>query len=55
MEEDIIEIQGKKIDLSKLSNEELIELYQEAKKMEESYKQLVETYRENFPFLKTIE
>lgn len=54
MEENIIEINGEKIDLKKLSDEELVKLYQENRKEEKKIKKMIKEYTEKYPFLKNI-
>ena len=52
MEKKIIEYDGKEINLSKLSNEELIELQVKVKYDEKKYKKLMKEYLKKYPFLK---
>lgn len=53
-EKNIIVINGKKIDLSRLSDEDLIKLQKAMKKEESKYKKIIQMYREKYPFLKDI-
>lgn len=55
MEENIIEFDGAEVDLSNLSDEELISLYQDIKKEESSLKMIIKEYLIKYPFLKNIE
>ena len=54
MEDNIIELNGEKIDLSKISNEELVELYKNLKNDESKLKKLIDQYCERYPFLRNI-
>lgn len=51
MEENIIEIEGKKIDLSRLSDEDLQKLQKNLEKQEGKLQDLINQYREKYPFL----
>ena len=55
MEENIIEIEGTEVDLNKLSDEELIELYKDIKAEELNLKELIKEYLVRYPFLKNVE
>ncbi len=52
MEHNKIEMNGKKISLSRLSNEELVKLYQEIRMQEDKLEKIIEKYQEKYPFLK---
>lgn len=54
MEENIIELNGKKIDLSKLSDEQLVKLHKQIAQKEKDYKKRIEEYQKKYPFLKDI-
>lgn len=55
MEENIIEIDGNEVDLSMLSDEELIDLYKDIKTEELNLKALIKEYLVKYPFLKNVE
>ena len=55
MEEDVIELNGKKLDLSKLTDEQLKKLKEKIEMKEEKYKMLIAQYEEKYPFLKDVD
>lgn len=55
MGEKIIEHNGEKIDISKLTDDELISLYKNVQKEEDLIKMLLKKYKEKYPFLKSVE
>lgn len=54
MEENIVEVEGKIIDLRNLSDEELIILHKEVKREEGRLKKLMKQWIEKYPFLKGV-
>lgn len=54
MEENIIEIEGKKIDLSRLSDEDLLKLQKNLQNQEGKLQKLIDQYREKYPFLRDV-
>lgn len=54
MEDNIIEIDGKKINLAQLSNEELANLQKVVEGNEKKYRGLIKEYIKKYPFLKDI-
>ncbi len=54
MEENIIEIEGKKIELSRLSDEDLLKLQKNLQNQEGKLQKLMDQYREKYPFLRDV-
>ena len=54
MEDNIIELDGKKINLAQLSNEELANLQKVVEGNEKKYRGLIKEYIKKYPFLKDI-
>lgn len=55
MEENIIELNGKKINLSKLSDEQLVKLHKQIAEKEKEYRKRIDQYKMKYPFLKDVE
>lgn len=54
MPKNVIEMNGKKIDLGKLSDEQLVDLYKNIQKQESKLSKIISQYQEKYPFLKDI-
>ena len=55
MDENIVEINGKRINLEKLSDEQLIKLKEKIEAKEKKYRALIAQYEKQYPFLKELD
>lgn len=51
MDENIIKLESREVDISKVTDEELLEIHKEVKSNEKKYKMAIKRYLAKYPFL----